>query len=132
MKHTFVTILLTAVFLSSFSVLAVAQNANEKVIKRTEKVRKDVSKVGTGEKTNVEVDLIDGKVYAGYISEANDKTFVVIDKKNQSNTIDYSDVRKLYDKKTGKTAMYIMIGVGAAALTFLLIFWRTYCNNEGC
>jgi|ERR1035437_3126490 hypothetical protein len=123
MKNAFVTILMTAVVLSSFSILAVAQNPNEKVIKRTEKVRRDVAKAGTGIKSKVEVDLMDGKIYSGYISEANDTGFVVVDKKNQSTTINYSDVRKLYDKNSRKTTYYIVLGVvvGAAAVLALFI-----------
>jgi hypothetical protein len=124
MKNAFVTILLTAIVLSSFSILAVGQTTNDKAAKEIEKVRKAVAKAGTGTKSKVEVDLIDGKVYSGYISEANDKSFVVIDKQNVSNTINYSDVRKVYDKNGSTRAKYITIGVAAGAATVIFLFFH--------
>lgn len=116
--------LLTAVVLSSFSILAVAQNANEKTAIQIEKVRTAVAKVGTGIKSEVQVDLLNGKKYSGYVSEANYKSFVVIDKQNLSNTINYSDVRRVRDKNGdggGKAVLYVLVGVGAGILAWFLI-----------
>jgi hypothetical protein len=124
MKSKLITVLLTTVVLLTVSVLATAQNANEKALKQTERVRKDVAKVGTGTRSEVEVDLLDGKKYSGYVSEANDKSFVVIDKQNRSNAINYSDVRKVRDKNGnggGKTVLYALVGVGAGVLAWFLI-----------
>jgi hypothetical protein len=48
----------------------------------------------------------------------------VVDKKNVSNTINYSDVRKVYDKNgqsSDKIVLYALVGVGAGVLAFLLI-----------
>jgi hypothetical protein len=115
-----------------FSLLAVgsfAQMADG--LKRNEKVRQKVAQLGTGAKSMVQVELYDGKIYWGRISEANDKTFTVIDDKNLSKTADYGDVKKVseYKKMSGsKKAILagVVAGIGTAIVVFAVLLFKDH------
>ncbi|MCA1601704.1 MAG: hypothetical protein LC776_08710, partial [Acidobacteria bacterium] len=52
---------------------------------RAAKVRGDVLKLGVGEKAGVEVKLRDNRKLKGYIAEASEDSFTVVNSKNESN-----------------------------------------------
>lgn len=106
---------------------ASASSKIEKQARLTAKVKAGIVKLGPGKDSRVALKLRDKKVLAGYISEVNDKSFVVSDPKNGTeSTVDYTDVSKVkgHNLSTGaKIAIGIGIGV-AAALIAVAIYWR--------
>ena len=56
-----------------------AKSASEKQVRFTEKVKAGIFKLGTGPQARVEVKLRDKTKLSGYISEANETSFVVTD-----------------------------------------------------
>ena len=99
-------------------------SAQTKQEKKAVKVEAKLKKLGTGEKAKVKVKLYNATTYQGYLSEANDEDFVVVDKGGNPNRLRYSDVDKIGGKNlsTGaKIAIGVGIGVGATILTILAI-----------
>lgn len=91
----------------------------------TSKVRMDVFKQGIGDRARVEVELRDNTKLKGYIGEATDDSFTVVDSKNRSQQkIAYADVQKV--TKTGggfSTRSWLILGavaVGAVA-TWIIV-----------
>jgi hypothetical protein len=92
---------------------------------RTAKVRMDVFKLGVGEKARAEVKLRDGRKAKGYIGEAADGSFTIVDSKGGSNQrIAYSEVESV--KKVGggfSTRSWIILGaaIAGAAATWIVV-----------
>jgi hypothetical protein len=100
--------------------------------KRTEEVRTKVQKLGTGTKVIVKVKLYSDVGYEGYVSQADNDSFVVVDKGGSSNTVKYSDVKSIGGKNmsTGaKVAIGVGIGVGVTLLILYLVFEHITRNN---
>ncbi|MBS1792332.1 MAG: hypothetical protein JSS81_00680 [Acidobacteria bacterium] len=117
----FIFLFVTVGFVQS----ARAQDMLEQAARRTEKFRQKIKGYGTGEKIQVTVELFDGKKYKGYISESNDQTFTVVDKKGVPQTISYSNVKEVIKKKNASALTTgIVIGAGAAAAVTLIILFR--------
>ena len=112
-----------------FSVLLAATwpapaQAQTKQQQQTEKVKAKIKKLGLGERVRVKVKLYNESTYQGYVSQANEDDFVVIDKTGNPNTIKYADVKSVGGRNlsTGaKIAIGVGIGVGATILTILAI-----------
>jgi len=110
MKHF--TILLVAVLV--FNHVAVPQATQTQGASQAAKVKTEVQKRGTGEKSRVKVRLRNKAEVNGYISKIEDASFNVIDKKTgRATTIHYADVGKLQGSGLSKGAK-IGIIVGAA------------------
>ncbi|HKA19611.1 MAG TPA: hypothetical protein VKN18_15075 [Blastocatellia bacterium] len=102
---------------------ASASTKEEKQAQRAEKVRSAILKLGVGPDARVALKLRDNAKLAGYISSANDDSFVVTSlKTGNTATVVYNDVTQVKGNNlsTGASiAIGIAIGVGA---TFLLLF----------
>ena len=119
--------------LSAFCGAQTGKRANEEAAKRTEAVRQKVSKLGTGAKAVINVELFDGKRYIGQINRVDDTSFDVVDQKNQTSTIKYGDVKDIRQRaKITSLQKGILIGVAATVGILVLVFIHRYCNNEGC
>ena len=92
---------------------------------RAGKGRLDVAKLGVGEKARVEVKLRDNNKVKGYIGEANEDSFTVVDSKNGSEQrIAYADVRKVNKAGGGfSTRSWIILGaaVAGAVATWIIV-----------
>jgi hypothetical protein len=93
-----------------------------------EKVKENVRKLGVGEEARVEVKLQDGRKLKGYIREAGEDSFTVIDSKNgTATTVAYSQVKQLKGSNrstAAKVGVNIAKGVGVVAVVagiFLLL-----------
>ena len=88
-----------------------AQKIKEKVIKR-----------GTGARATVTVKLNNQTTYKGYVREAGDNDFVVVDRTGGSHTIRYADVRSLGGGggMSGAAKLAIGIGIGVGAVLAIL------------
>jgi hypothetical protein len=96
------------------------------------KVRADVLKLGVGERAQVEVKLRDNSKLKGYIGEAKEDSFTVVESKNGSNQrIAYADVEKV--KKAGggfSTRSWIILGAAlAGAVATWIIVKPALCDG---
>ncbi|MFN2510612.1 MAG: hypothetical protein ABR568_04120 [Pyrinomonadaceae bacterium] len=89
------------------------------------KGRLDVAKLGVGDKARVEVKLRDNSKVKGYIGEANEDSFTVVDSKNGSDQrIAYADVQKVNKAGGGfSTRSWIILGaaVAGAVATWIIV-----------
>jgi hypothetical protein len=92
---------------------------------RAAKVRVDVSKLGVGEKARAEFMLRDNSKLKGYIGEANEDSFTVVDSKNGFNKrIAYANVQKVNKAGSGfSTRSWIILGaaVAGAVATWIIV-----------
>jgi len=118
-------LLITALFGFVCSPTLTAQTTQTKQEKKAEKVKTKIKKLGSGESAKVKVTLYNETSYKGYVREAGDADFVVVDKGGTPHTAKYSDVKSIGGKNmsTGaKMGIGIGIGAGATILALLLIF----------
>jgi len=95
---------------------AYAGSKEEKETRLAEKVKEGISKIGTGAAAHVEVKLRDKTKLKGYVSEANEDSFVTVDEKtNATSTVAYSQVQQVKGNNLS-TAAKIAIGVGVILL----------------
>src|SRR5262245_50552294 len=102
---------------------ASASTKEEKQAQRAEKVRSAILKLGVGPDARVALKLRDNAKLAGYISSANDDSFVVSLKTGNSATVAYNDVTQVKGNNLGtgaSIAIGIAIGVGATLLILFL------------
>lgn len=90
-------------------------------VKKGEKIREKIKKLGTGELVKVKVKLNNETSYQGYISNSNEEAFVIVDKEGKLNSIKYSDVKSISGKNLS-TGVKIAIGLGIGFGITLLIF----------
>ena len=110
--------LVTAIFASSVLVsAAVPSNDDEK---QAEKTRVEIRKLGTGPDAQVELELRDKTKVKGYVSEANENDFVVVDPNTKtSTTVAYPQVRKAKGNNlSGGVKIALTLAV-VAVVTFL-------------
>lgn len=109
--------LLAAICGSSFVVSAAVPNDDEK---QAEKTRAEIRKLGTGPDALIELELRDKTKVKGYVSEANDNDFVVVDPNTKtSTTVAYPQVRKAKGNNlSGGVKIALTLAV-VAAVTFL-------------
>jgi len=87
-----------------------------------EKIKTDVFRRGTGEKSKVVVKMKDGTKLKGYISQTGEDSFNLTDSKTkQTNAVAYRDVAQVKKQGWSKGAK-IALGIGiAAAVTVAVI-----------
>lgn len=102
--------------------LVFAQTTNdEKAAKRTEKLKAQIAKLGTGKDARVNIRLSDGSKISGYVSQINENSFVVVSNQSGAATeIQYSDATKFsrYRPHLSLTQRFLIatgavLGVGA-------------------
>lgn len=101
-----------------------AQTKATKQEEKTAKVKEKIRKLGLGERVNLKVKLFDKTKHEGYVKEANENDFVVIDKVGNPHSVRYSDVDSVSGRNlsTGaKIAIGVGIGVGATILAILVL-----------
>jgi hypothetical protein len=86
-----------------------------------EQVRKSIEKLGTGEKARAIVKLRDGTVHKGFVYDAGDSSFTLLEEKTaQKVTVAYADVVGLKGKNMS-TGAKVALGVGLAAAGLAII-----------
>ena len=119
-----------AVMLSSFIIFATigfqqvgAQSSSDR--QATEKIRTKVQKIGVGVNAKVDVKLRDNTQLNGYIAEADQDSFTVVDRQTgSSKSVSYADTSSV--KKAGSgisTKTWIILGaaVVGAAVTWVIV-----------
>lgn len=87
-------LILNSVFYVSSASGAVVPNDSSKEAKMTAKLKNELTKIGIGQESKIEVKLNDGTKVSGYLSEINDDDFIVVAKNDDSKRIRYDNVRK--------------------------------------
>jgi hypothetical protein len=115
LKRFLTSILPLLVFNLSFGTIAFSQVQDDKEAQRERDVQIYVNKLGVGEKLPIVVKLKDGrKSVKGYISEINDDSFAVTDKKKSTTTtFKYSEVKKV---SRDRTRTLLLVGVTAGVI----------------
>lgn len=123
------SIVLTALLTNVAAGVVYARSQDDQEARRLEKIRESVRKLGIGKDARVEAKLQDGRKVKGYIREATDDSFIVVeDKTGLVGTVNYSEVIQLKGRNgltAAKVGINIAKGVGivagvAAAFTLLL------------
>ena len=100
---------------------AYARSKEEKETRFTEKVKEGIGKLGTGSEARVEVKLRDKRKLKGYVSEAGEDSFVIVDEKTRAtSTVTYSQVQQVKGNNLSRAAK-IAIGVGVILLPIVVV-----------
>jgi hypothetical protein len=117
----FVALALAALLINLFCVAPVAAAKREKEARFARQVRDEIARLGTGPQALVEVSLRDSTKLKGYVREADETRFVVVDAKAGAATaVPYPQVRKVTGNNLS-TGAKITIGVGIGFGIMLLI-----------
>ena len=123
-RRTFATMLSGLLLLTAFGFQpAGAQSLSDQ--QATEKIRSKVQKMGVGVNARVEVKLKDNSQFRGYISDASQDSFTVVERTTgSSKTVSYADtssVKKAGSRLSAKT--WIILGAAAvgAVVTWVAI-----------
>ena len=126
MFKTFLSLMVVGLLVNmAAAVPAYADSKAEKEARFVVKVREGVRRLGTGEAVRVEVKLRDKTKLKGYISEAGENSFVIVDASGVSHTVAYPQVQKAKGNNLS-TGAKIAIGVAivAAILTAVVLAGR--------
>lgn len=121
--------ILATLLLQAAAVPAFAKTNAEKDARRAEKVRTQLSTLGTGTDARVSLELRDKTKVEGYLSEAGADTFTVTDKEGKTTTVPYQDVKKAHGNNLS-TGAKIAIGAGIAAAVILILVYHAIAVNE--
>jgi hypothetical protein len=90
---------------------------------QAQKVRQSVKRIGTGEAAHLEVRLKDKTILRGYVREAGEDSFVVVDSKTGiGSTVQYQEVKQIKGKGLSSGAKVALgFGIAAGALTILVL-----------
>jgi hypothetical protein len=98
-----------------------AKPSAEREMQFAAKVKAAILKLGSGPAAHVEIKMRDGTKLKGYVSEANDSGFVVVDQKDgASRDVLYPQVKQVKGNNLS-TGAKIAIGVGVAVGILVLI-----------
>jgi hypothetical protein len=100
-----------------------AKTKAEKDAELAGKVKAGVLKLKTGSDARIAMKLRDKTVLGGYVSEAGDTSFTVIDKEGKPTRVAYASVAQVkgHNLSTG-AKIAIGLGIAVAVLVILLIF----------
>ena len=120
MFKKYLTLILT-VFVINLSLSASVFAETSKEAKQAEKVKVNITKLGTGNDARDEVKLRDKTKLKGYVSEINANNFVVVDDKTgTSNEVAYSNAKQVKGNNLS-TGVKIAIVVAGVIGVILLI-----------
>ena len=122
MSRKLVSLMLVGLLLNIVGAIpAYASSKEETRVRFAEKVKEGIGRLGTGPEARVEVKLRDGKKLKGYISEAGENSFVIVDAKSgAASTVPYPQVKQVTGNNLSKGAkIAITVGI-VVGLLFLL------------
>ena len=124
MSRKLVSLVLVGLLLNIVGAIpAYASSKEETRARFAEKVKEGIGRLGTGPEARVEVKLRDGKKLKGYISEAGENSFVIVEAKSgAASTVPYSQVKQVKGNNLSSGAkIAIVVGAFAAVIIFVLI-----------
>lgn len=122
MLKKYLTFILTIFVLNlSLTALAFARTIEEKFTENTEKVKTNITKLGTGKDARIEVKLCDNTKLKGYVSQINQNGFVIVDDKTgNANEVSYPNAKQVKGNNLS-TGVKIVIGVGIVIAIIAII-----------
>jgi len=123
------SVMLSALLLQSAALPVFGATNAEKEAKRVEKVRTQLSKLGTGKDARIKVELRDKTKLEGFVSAADTDTFTVTDNAGKSTAVAYPQVSKAQGNNLS-TGAKIAIGAGIGAGITLLIIWIFIATHD--
>ena len=119
MAKKVLSLVLTGLLINAVAINSSHARFQDDQARNIEKVKENVRKLGVGEEARVEVKLQDGRKLKGYIREAGEESFTLIDSKyGTATTVDYSQVKQLKGSNrstAAKVGVNIAKGVGVVA-----------------
>lgn len=113
-----------------FPASALANSATDKRARFADKVKAGVIRLGTGADARVEVKLRDKTKLSGYVSEANEGSFVVTDAKLGTNTVvAYPDVAQVRGNNLS-TGQKVLIGAAITAGVLAIIYFAFFAGKH--
>lgn len=114
MLKRFLSVSVIVLLLNMVGVIPAYAKSQDEAQARSQKVKEGIVKLGTGEGAKVQLTLRDGRKLKGYVREAGQDTFVVVDPKTgAATTVAYPEVKEI---KRNKLASGAKIGLGVAAV----------------
>ena len=105
MLRKVLSLMLTGILINAVAVSSSYARTQDDQAQNIEKVKENVRKLGVGEDARVEVKLQDGRKLKGYIQEAREDSFTIIDPKSgTATTVDYSLVKQLKGRNQSTAA----------------------------
>src|ERR1051325_6868241 len=123
------SVMLAALLLQAAAVPAFAATNADKEAKRAEKVRTQLSKLGTGKDSRIRVELRDKTKLEGYVSAADAESFTLTARDGTTTNVPYQDVKKAQGNNLS-TGAKIAIGAGIGAGVTLLIIWIFIATHD--
>ena len=123
------SVILSALLLQAAALPALAATDAEKEARRAEKVRAQLSKLGTGKDALVKLELRDKTRLEGHVSELGAESFVIVNKAGAATTVAYPQVGKAKGHNLS-TGAKIGIGIGIGAAIVLLIIWWDLSHDD--
>ena len=118
MLKKILSLVLTGLLINLAAVSSSYARPQDEQARNIEKVKESVRKLGVGEEARVEVNLHDGRKLKGYIQEAGEDNFTLIDSKGTATTVAYSQVKQLQGRNrstAAKVGINVAKGVGIVA-----------------
>lgn len=113
------SLVLSGLLINAVAVSSPYARSQDEQARNIEKVKENVRKLGVGEEARVEVKLHDGRKLKGYIQEAGEDNFTVIDSKyGTATTVAYSQVKQIQGRNrstAAKVGINVAKGVGVVA-----------------
>jgi hypothetical protein len=123
------SVVLSALLLQFAAVSAFAAPSAEKEARRAEKVRAQLSKLGTGPDARIRLTLRDKTKLEGYVSQAGADTFAVTDGAGKTTNVGYGQVGKAQGNNLSTGAkIAIGIGIGAGVTLLILFIWLAHVD----
>ena len=110
-------------------VAATSKSGTEKQNRFAEKVKAGIAKLGVGPDAQVQVKLRNKTKLAGFISEANEDSFVVTDKNGAKTVVAYPDVTQVKGNNLSKGAKIVIIG-GIVAGVLAIIYFAVFAGKH--
>ena len=121
LRQTLSLVLVALLTQVSLATPAAAKTRKEEAQKRAAKVKSALAKLGTGERARVEVKLLDKTELKGYVREAGEDGFVLVDDKTGvATTVAYPQVGQVKGHNL-TTGQKVLIGLGIAAGVMLFL-----------
>ena len=124
MSRKLVSLVLVGLLLNIVGAIPAYAGSKEETRTRfAEKVKEGIGRLGTGQEARVEVKLRDGKKLKGYISEAGENSFVIVDAKSgAASTVPYPQVKQVTGNNLSKGAkIAITVGIVVGLLLLLTV-----------
>ena len=124
MSKKLLSLVLVGLLLNIVGVIPAYAGSKEDTRARfAEKVKEGISKLGTGPEARVEVKLRDGRKLKGYISEAGENSFVIVEAKSgAASTVPYAQVKQVTGNNLSKGAkIAITVGIVVGLLLLLTV-----------